>query len=136
MDINEVYQKIQDNDIQVFSHSVPDIRAISVETNNKYGIFINYREIENEDEEFLVMTHEYGHCVTGTTHPPYSPFDIIVKHERKADKRAILDFLPIEKIKDAARHGCKMYWEFAEYLDLPEAFVVKACKQYTAMGLM
>ena len=136
MNIDEVYAKIQNNGIEVIHFGLPNIKSVSVEADSRYGIFINHNEIENSDEEFIVATHEYGHCMTGSTHPPYSPLDIISKHEYRADRRAILDFLPIDRIKSAIEDGCRYAYEFSEYLDLPEQFVIKAFQHYTAMDLI
>lgn len=136
MNTEVVYQKIQDNNIKVFNYGLTGIKSVCIEVDNNYGIFINYDEIKNSDEEFLIITHEYGHCMTGSTHPPYSPLDIIVKHEYKADRRAVLDFLPIDKIKCAIKSGCRTVYEFSEYLDLPEEFIIKAFNHYSAMGLI
>ena len=136
MNIDEVYAKIQENGIKVLHFGLNNIKSVSVEVNNRYGIFINHKEIENSDEEFIVATHEYGHCITRSTHPPYSPLDIIAKHEYKADRRAVLDFLPIDNIKSAIKNGCRSAYEFSEYLDVPERFVIKAFYHYNAMGLI
>ena len=115
---------------------LPSIKSVSIEADGKYGIFINHKEIEDPDEEFIIATHEYGHCMTGCTHPPHSHPNIISKDEYQAEQRAVLDFLPIDRIKLAIKEGCQMAYEFAEYLDLPEQFVIKAFKHYTAMGLI
>lgn len=136
MNIDKVYEKIQDNNIILFPYGIKNIKSASIEANNKYGIFINYKEIENSDEEFLVATHEYGHCMTGSTHPPYSSLDIVSKHEYRADRKALLDFLPIEQVKQAIEHGCKTSYEFSDYLDVPEAFIIKAFEHYNAMELI
>ena len=134
MNIDKVYERIQDNGIKIFHHGIPGVKSVSVEANNNYGIFINHNEIENPDEEFLVVAHEYGHCMTGSTHPPYSPLDIIIRHEYSADRKAILDFLPIDRIRDAMQNGCKTIYEFSEYLDVPEPFVIKAFEHYAVMN--
>ena len=136
MNIDNVYQKIQDNNIKIFHYGLSGVKSISIETNNKYGIFINHKEIGDSDEEFIVTTHEYGHCMTGSTHCLNSPFDLISRHEYRADRKAVLDFLPIEMIKKAIEHGCMTPYEFAEYLGIPEAFVVKAFEHYNAMNLI
>ena len=136
MNLDKVYQKIQNNNIEVFNFGLPNIKSVSVEADNKYGIFINHKEIADSDEEFLVATHEYGHCMTGSTHPPYSPLDIVSKHEYRADRKAVLDFLPIDKIKSAIKDGCRSVYEFSEYLGLPEQFVIKAFQHYNAMDLI
>lgn len=136
MRIDNVYQKIENNKIKVFHRGIPGIKSVSVEVDNNYGIFINHKEIENSEEEFLVATHEYGHCVTGSTHPLYSPFDVISRHEYRADRKAVLEFLPIERIKEAVESGCKTPYEFSQYLDIPEAFIIKAFEHYNAMNLI
>ena len=136
MNIDKVYKKIRDNNIKVFDFGLPNVKSVSVETDSRYGIFINHKEIKSHDEEFIVVTHEYGHCMTGSTHPPYSPFDIISKHEYRADRKAVLDFLPINRIKSAIKAGCRSAYEFSEYLDVPEQFVIKAFQHYNAMDLI
>ena len=136
MKVEKIYERIQNNDIKVFPYGLDNIKSVSIEANNKYGIFINYNEIKDSDEEFCVAAHEYGHCMTGSTHPLYSPFDIISRHEYRADRKAILDFLPIERIKEAIEYGCKTPFEFSEYLDIPEAFIIKAFEHYNAMNLI
>ena len=136
MNIDRVYEKILNNNIKIFPFGLKEIKSVSVETNNSCGIFINHNEIKNSDEEFMVATHEYGHCMTGSTHPPYSPLDIIAKHEYRADRKAVLDFLPIDRIKSAIKDGCRSAYEFSEYLDIPEQFVIKAFKHYAAMELI
>lgn len=136
LNIDKVYERIQENNIEVFPYGVKNIKSISIETNNKCGIFINYNEIKDSDDEFLVATHEYGHCMTGSMHPLYSSFDVISRNEYRADRKAILDFLPIEKIKEAIKSGCHTTYEFAEYLDVPEQFIIKAFEHYNAMNLI
>ena len=136
MNLDKVYEKIQNNGIEVMRFGLKNIKSVSVEADNRYGIFINYKEIEDTNEEFLVVAHEYGHCMTGSTHPPYSPVDIISKHEYRADRKSILDFLPVDRIKSAIKDGCRSVYEFSEYLDVPEEFVVKAFQHYNAMELI
>ena len=136
MNLDKVYEKIQNNGIKVLHFGLENVKSVSVEVNNRYGIFINHKEIKDSDEEFLVATHEYGHCVTGSTHPPYSSIDIISRHEHRADRKAIIDFLPIDRIKSAIKDGCRYAHEFSEYLEVPEPFIIKAFQHYVAMELI
>lgn len=136
MDIDKVYKKIQSNGIELIHFGLPNAKSVSIETDGNYGIFINHKEIENPDEEFMVVTHEYGHCMTGATHPPYSPVDLVSRHEYRADRKAVLDFLPIDRIKSAIKYGCRTAYEFSDYLDVPEPFVLKAFQHYAAMELI
>lgn len=136
MNIDSVYEKISENGIKVFSYDIPDTKAATIEMNKKYGIFINHDLIKDKDEEFLIATHEYGHCLSCATHKLNSKFDLISKHEYKADRRAVLDFLPIKRLYEAIDEGCQTVYDFSEYLELPEEFVVKAFKHYMAMELI
>lgn len=136
MNVDKVYKKIQSNGIELMHFGLPNVKSVSVETDGIYGIFINHKEIEDSNEEFMVITHEYGHCMTGSTHPPYSPVDLVSRHEYKADRKAILDFLPINKIKAAIKYGCRNIYELSEHLDMPEQFVLKAFQHYNAMDLI
>lgn len=136
MNNDRVYKKIQENGIKILHFGLQGVKSVTIETDNKYGIFINHKEIEDSDEEFIVATHEYGHCMTGSTHPLYSSLDIISRHEYRADRRAVLDFLPVEQIKSAIKSGCRTTYEFSGYLDMPEQFVIKAFQHYTAMDLI
>lgn len=136
MNVDKVYEKINNNGIKLFPYCIPNVKSICVETCNRYGIFINYDEIKDSEEEFLVLTHEYGHCMTGSTHPPHSTLDILSKHEYRADRKAILEFLPIDKLRAAMQSGCKTAHDFAEFLTVPEQFVIKAFQHYTAMELI
>lgn len=136
MNVLEIYKKIDEENIIVMPCKVPDMKGIAIQAGGKQGIFLNYDEFENSDEEFCVVAHEYGHCVTGTFYGFDTDQTTKQKCEYKADRRAVSIFLPIEKFKEAIDYGCQMPYEFAEYLDLPEKFVIKAYEHYKAMGLL
>ena len=134
MDLNNIYKKIEENNIKVFPFGVNDIKAVTIEADGKYGVFVNKQEISDSDEEFCVLAHEYGHCISGSTHKPSSNLDIISRHEYRANRRAILEFLPVEKIKIAIQSGCQTLYEISKFVDMPEEFVFKAIQHYTCIG--
>ena len=136
MELTEIYKKINDSNIKVFSYNIPETKAATLEIEKTYGIFINYNEIENSNEEFMVLAHEYGHCKSGSTHKLGSKYELISRHEYRANRKAVLEFLPIELLKDAIKNGCKLSYEFAEYLNLPEKFILLALKHYKAMNVI
>jgi hypothetical protein len=134
MDLNKIYEKLDRDNIRIFPFGVDGIKAVTIEVDDIYGIFLNKNEIESSDEEFCVLAHEYGHCKSGSTHKLYSPFDVICRHEYRADRKSISDFLPFEKIVTALENGCQTIYEVSNYLDMPEEFVSKAIRHYTCMG--
>lgn len=136
MDINNLYKKINDSGIDVFHHNYNCIKAVTIEIDKNYAIFINENLMQDSDEEFCAMAHEYGHCKSGSTHKLHSKFDLICRHEYRANRRAVLDFLPFEQIKQAINCGCETIYEFSAYLDMPETFIKTALHHYNAMGLL
>ena len=136
MNLEQIYTVIDNNHIKVFPFGIDEIKAVTIETDNKYGIFVNHNEISNTDEEFCVLAHEYGHCKSSTTHKLNSPFSLICQHEYRADRQSIIDLLPVAKIQEATQNGSQTLYEIADFMDMPEAFVSKAIRHYTSMGLI
>lgn len=130
-----VYNAIDDEKISIFPYKIPfDVPAITLEVGGDYGIFVDYDRINSLCDEFMILSHEYGHCTTGTTHPIGCDIYTKSKHECKANRKSVTMFLPVEKIIEAFSAGCVMPYEVSEYLDLPEKFVIMAFEHYKAMG--
>lgn len=132
--LTDVYKKISDEGIELFAYGMACTDALSMCYENTYGIFLNYDKFDSSQEEFCVLAHEFGHCKTGATHKLYSPYQLICQHERRANRAAVHEFLPFEKLQDAFEHGCTEAWEVTEYLDMPEKFVILAIDIYTCEG--
>lgn len=130
----QVYKKIEENDIAVLDCKIEGLKGVIIKSEDKYGIFINHKEIENSDEEFMVLAHEWGHYATGTLYKFSSDKSYISQCEYRADRKAITEFLPLERIQEAIKNGCQTAYEFSEFLDLPEKFIIKAFNHYRAMG--
>lgn len=133
--LTTLYNMLQEDSIFLESHKVTDHKAVTLRMNREYyAVFVDYNKIETLEDEFNVVAHEYGHCASGTTHKLDSPFDFISRNEYRANRCAVHKFLPFEKYKEACDYGCYEFWEFAEYLDLPEKFVRLAYEVYTREG--
>lgn len=85
---------------------------------------------KTEQEIIVHKAHELGHCVTGSFYNRYSKFDLISRHEYRADKWAIKKLIPEEELIEAFEQGYTESWQIADYFDLPEKFIRKACKFY------
>ena len=81
--------------------------------------------IDTTAEESVTLLHEGGHCATGTTHAIVSPFDLISKHEYKADKWAVQDAVSKEELEAARKAGYREIYELADFFNLTEAFIMK-----------
>ena len=129
--IYELYDKIEKENIILMETDTISRKAVTIKDENTkdYGIFYE-NNCSDTNEEFCVLAHEYGHCKSGSTHKLYSKFQLIGQHENRANRAAIYEFLPVEKIKDAFKREYFEYWEIAEYLDLPESFIIMAIEIY------
>lgn len=88
-DIIELYQLADERKYFVFWYEDENIDAVSFMNNDgKCAIGINPYHLENIADEKYKLSHELGHCECGAFYNRYSPFDLIGKHERRADKWA------------------------------------------------
>lgn len=131
----QLNKRLVKNHIKKFYYNLPEGRkGVTIECDKEYGIFIDKTQIESLDEEFCVTVHEYGHCVTGATHNVCSKFDLIEKHEYKANRKSIIDFLPLRKLQKAFDADCREIWQIAEFFDLPYKFVEMSINYYKSTG--
>ena len=126
----DVYEKIQNEKIEVFTRSMKPCDAATVEVEGEYGIFIDRKKITNKQDEFMALSHEYGHCKSGATHKLYSPYQLIGQHENRANRAAVHEILPYERLINAVNKGNTEVWQLAEYLDMPEQFIKMAIDLY------
>lgn len=134
--LSYLYERLVEEGVRLFNADTGEQKAITLKNDvaDIYGIFFNYKMFDSSQEEFCVLAHEFGHCKTGATHKLYSPYQLICQHEHRANRAAVHEFLPFKKLQDAFEQGCTEAWEVAEYLDIPEKFVILAIDIYTCEG--
>lgn len=76
------------------------------------------------------LGHELGHCMTGSFYNRHTPYDIVARHEKRADKWAILRLVPLPELKAAMCSGYTQVWELAERFNVTEDFMRKALCLY------
>jgi len=136
LNVKQLYQLLQQSGIKFYDYKIGMSKAITLEVNQQYGIFVDTSKIDSEAEEYCIMAHEGGHCATGCTHKVSSPLDLIEKHEYKADKWAVHRVLPIADLKDALKHGHTEIWDLADYFGVTEDFIRRALDIYKREGLL
>lgn len=126
-----LYQKLNNAGAKFYNWDLKGGVAVTIESNGRYGIFIDDNEINNSAEETVVVAHEGGHFSTGATHKVCSPYDLIEKHEYKAWKWAVEHCISAEELDDAVAEGYSEIWSLAEHFNVTEDFMRKVVCWYT-----
>lgn len=129
--ILSLYQYAEKRNIEIVTFPLPETASMSIEAESgACYIGIDYRRIENETDERVHLSHELGHCVTGSFYNRYAKMDIRQKHENRADKWAIRKLIPVEKLDTAVAEGHTELWDLADYFGVTEDFIKKAVCYY------
>ena len=113
-----------------------DLKSMTLEMDKNDGIFVDECKIESSTEELEIIAHECGHFYTGATHRVGSPFDLIERHELRADRWAIEKIVSQHYFKSAVNAGVTEPWELAELFNVPQSFMEKAISYYHMLDLM
>ena len=81
-------------------------------------------------QERVHLSHELGHCLTGSFYNRYAAVDCRQRHENRADKWAVTTLIPVDDLDDAVAQGCTEVWELAERFQVTEEFIKKAVCWY------
>lgn len=134
----DLYNLAYDKEYTVFDFRMTnlDMDAVSVKVSNTIGIFLDYKQIDTTAKEKYLLAHELGHCETGALHKITSPFELKIKNEYRADRWAVYEIIPFNKLSDAVNNGVTEPWQLAEYFNVPEDFIYTAYKIYSNEGLI
>ena len=130
--ILSLYRYAEKRNIEIVPFPLPETASMSIEAESgACYIGIDYSKIETEIDERVHLSHELGHCVTGSFYNRYAKMDIRQKHENRADKWAIRKLIPVEKLDTAVAEGHTELWDLADYFGVTEDLVRKAVCLYT-----
>ena len=131
---------LNDNGIKATAVCWPDVDWYTMPFAKSFSIFIpslDRRAIaldpwkfETVADEFTTLGHEVGHCMTYSFYNRWAACDIKKKHENRADKWEIEQFLPLDALEAAAHEGCTEVWDLAERFGVTEDLVRKAICWY------
>ncbi len=114
-----------------FSHEDSKALTVTLPAAGVTGIFYDRGRMEDTAEEYSALLHESGHYATGTTHTLSSPFDLVAKHEYKADKWAVRHAIAPEELDCAVADGCTDIYSLADHFGVTEDLMRKAVCWYT-----
>lgn len=126
-----LYQKLNAAGARFYNWNLSGDVAVTLEVNGDYGIFMDFNNISSQAEEAVVVAHEGGHFSTGATHKVCSPYDLIEKHEYKAWKWAVQNFVSENDLDEAVAEGNTDIWSLAEHFNVPVDFMKKVVCWYT-----
>lgn len=129
-DILTLYSDLENVGVRFFHWMIPDRQAVTVEVNGQIGIFMDFAAIGTTTEEKIAVAHEGGHILTGSLHKLSSPYDLIRRHEIRADKWAINKLVPKDELEAAVNAGRTELWELAEEFGITVDFMKKAVHYY------
>ena len=129
--LQEIYRFADKENIAVDRFALIKREALSImDEDGSCFVAIDPNKIANEADERTKLSHELGHCVTGSFYNQYSDYDCRQRHENKADKWAIKHLIPVDDLDDAITDGCTEIWELAERFGVTEQFMQKAVCYY------
>lgn len=128
----ELYEQAERDGIDVDWFPLCQGKSLSVHSSGGYDcIAIDPWKMNTIAEETVCLAHELGHCETGAFYNPYTPFDVVKKHENRADKWAIKKLVPEEEFRDQLESGNREVWCLADHFGVTEDFIKKAVCYYT-----
>ena len=128
MKLIDLYRYADSREIGVYY--MPMVDSVSISCPLGY-IVMDVDRLSNSTEELVCLTHEIGHCETGSFYNIHTPFDVRRKHEIRADRWAIKKLVPKDELKEVIDCGIVDFWDLAEYFDVTEEFIQKAYEYYS-----
>lgn len=131
-DILSLYRYAEKKNIEIIQFPLPETASMSIETEDGVCyIGMDDTRIDSSVTERVHLSHELGHCVTGSFYNRYAKLDLRQRHENRADKWAIRRLIPVTELDDAVAGGRTELWDLAEYFGVTEDFIKKAVCYYT-----
>lgn len=124
------FQTIADaNGIEIVNFRLPNVGSMSTEVNGRCVIGLDTSRQMTRAEEQAHIGHELGHCLYGGFYSRSSPYDLVERHEIRADRWYIRHAIPRKTLFRLLRDG-RDIWEIAELLDTTEEYVWQAYCYY------
>ncbi len=131
MEIQALYDLAEQQNIPVIRFSLTETGSLSVMLDNgDCFIGMDASVQDGGAQERVHLSHELGHCNTGSFYNIHAAADCRQRHENRADKWAIRRLIPVDDLDDAIAGGCTQIWELAERFQVTEEFMRKAVCYY------
>jgi len=127
MEVKSLYEIAKQENIEVLVFPMEENSSMSVmEDDGRCFIGMDTCVLDGDVQERVHLSHEIGHCITGSFYNRYAAVDSRLRHENKANKWAINALIPVDELDDAVAQGCTELWDLAERFHVTEDFMKKA----------
>lgn len=130
MDLNSLYQVIDNENIDVDNIKWTNSKARIFQIDNQYSIAIDYSKIDNSVEEKEIIAEELGHYYCNALYYLNSDKTLKDKCEYRAMKWAYSVLIPFQKLKEKIAQGLDLY-DLAEYFDVDCKYMIDCINFYT-----
>ena len=131
MHTQALYDLARQQNIEVLTHPLPQTGSLSVMLEGgRCCVGLDRSVCDGATQERVHLSHELGHCVTGSFYNIYAAVECRQRHENRADKWAISTLIPVEDLDEAVAQGCTEIWELAERFQVTEEFMRKTVCYY------
>ena len=131
MHTQALYDLARQQSIEVLTHPLPQTGSLSVMLEGgRCFVGLDRSVCDGATQERVHLSHELGHCVTGSFYNIYAAVECRQRHENRADKWAISTLIPVEDLDEAVAQGCTEIWELAERFQVTEEFMRKTVCYY------
>lgn len=128
----ELYELAENHNIDVDWVPLTASKSLSMPfPDGSYGIAVDPWKMDTLEIETVLLSHELGHCMTGSFYNKYATCDVRRKHENRADKWAIQNLISAEEMDNAVADGHTDIWSLAEHFNVTEDFMRKVVCWYT-----
>lgn len=127
----ELYAQASSQNIPVYRHPMARCGSMSLMlSDGSCVIGMDDRVADGGTQERVHLSHELGHCCTGSFYNIYASRDLRERHENRADKWAIRRLIPVSALDDAIAAGHTELWDLADHFGVTETFLKKAICLY------
>lgn len=131
MNISALYDFAVQKNIEVIRFPMANNGSMSVMADNgSCYIGMDPSVQDGGVQERTHLSHELGHCITGSFYNRYAAVDSRQRHENRADKWAIKKLIPVDKLDEAVEEGCIELWQLAERFCVTEPLMRRAVCYY------
>lgn len=128
--LDNLYQVAENEGIKVYYFPMPESESMSLPFGSKSVIGLDDSQQRPLCEECVHLGHELGHCVYGGFYSRKTPYDVIGRHEYRADAWFIQRYIKVADLRRLLKKGYAAA-EMAEELGVTETYIKKALHYWT-----